>query len=156
MFLQVCPLWALASWLNSKTNLIWHNTLGGFSHSYSVQPQFTHSSSNILQYRDLRPYLLLAWVGRGCKGHLGLWWSNASCSSPFLRWNSLFWIWKSCSVWGSWMLCIALFRFYLDLPGPHTSSVISTQAAYKKKKKSTVKLEAHFLSGKVSVSSNKR
>lgn len=102
VFLWVCPLWTLASWLNSKINIISHNTLGGLSPSYSVQPQFTHSSSDILQFWHLRNCLsFLGRIGRGARGTWG-------CGGimlflcPFLSWNSPFWIWKSCSVWGSW------------------------------------------------------
>lgn len=50
--------------LKDKHNL--YNTPVGLSHSYSVQPQFTHSSSDILQLWDLKNFLcLLVWVGMG-------------------------------------------------------------------------------------------
>lgn len=50
--------------LKGKHNL--YNILEGLSHSYSVQPQFTHSSSGILHLWNLRNCLcLLARVGRG-------------------------------------------------------------------------------------------
>lgn len=48
--------------LTDKHNL--YNIPVGLSHSYSVQPQFTHSSSDMLQLWDLKSCLcLLAWVG---------------------------------------------------------------------------------------------
>lgn len=81
--LSFCPLWALASWLNSKDkyNLMQHprRFISFLLHSTTIH---THSSSDILQFWDLTDCLsLLAWVGRGCKGHLGLWWSDAPRSS---------------------------------------------------------------------------
>lgn len=50
--------------LKDKHNF--YNTLVDLSHSYFVQPQFTHSSSDILQLWDLKNCLcLLARVGMG-------------------------------------------------------------------------------------------
>lgn len=63
------------------------NTLAGLSHSYSVRPQFTHSSFDILQLWDLKnclsPCLGRYGGGKGC-GRVML------LIHPFPSWKSLF------------------------------------------------------------------